>query len=35
MKDSLLGNVSSAFLGGFINNSSRIKKRFIKRILNI
>jgi 2-polyprenyl-6-methoxyphenol hydroxylase-like FAD-dependent oxidoreductase len=35
MRDSFLGNVSSTFLGGFINNSSRIKKRFIKRILNI
>ena len=35
MKDSLLGHISSTFLAGFINNSSTVKKRFIKRILNI
>jgi 2-octaprenyl-6-methoxyphenol hydroxylase len=35
MKDSLLGHISSTFLAGFINNSSTLKKRFIKRILNI
>lgn len=35
MNSELIGNISSSFISSVINNSSFIKERFIKKILNI